>query len=254
MARIWSMRFNLDTFNAAYSVLDDDQEKAQFLTGFSRGLNGAPTKDGATEANSSGFTIGSGMRHEAVLASERGAEFAKRKGTQKEPSGNPKGTLGGASEEDAGLPEGLGLRIKDFPSQDVPVPRLEPVPTTRATRPRKGKPARQPKLEAILGPKGSPDDLAYWKLVGIFGGAKNPAPTQTAQAFVEAILTTPVHSILAKAQNLRDSLSGPQFMPQIQKWLDGQGYLNPDATTAKGPSHRADTDSDWAYPEKVINA
>lgn len=149
-----------------------------------------------------------------------------------------------------------GKEGKESPDQEKPVPRLEPVPPQAPAKSPKAKTASRPKpkLEEILGPKGSPDDAAYWKLVAIFGGAKNPAPTQTAQAFVEAILTTPVHSILAKAQNLRDSLSGPQFMPQLQKWLDGQGYLNPDATADKGPFHRASVDSDWDYPEKVINA
>ncbi|WP_285570012.1 hypothetical protein [Geothrix limicola] len=140
-----------------------------------------------------------------------------------------------------------GKEGKEGPSQEEDVPRLEPL-TRQGPKPKaERQPKPIPKLEAILGPKGSPDDLAYWKLVGIFGAAKNPAPTQTAQAFVNAMMTIPPHSILAKAQNLRDSLSGPQFMPQLQKWLDGQGYLNPDAPSAgMAPSHRRESDEEYA--------
>jgi hypothetical protein len=140
-------------------------------------------------------------------------------------------------------------------SQEGTVTRLEHTPTEQAahrTREKK-RPAKAPSrnLEQILGPHGSDDGNAYWKLVGVFGAAKNPAPTQTAQAFVNAKLKVEVHSILAKAQNLRDSLSDSKYMPQLQKWLDGQGYLNPDAPTrssegSRSPAFRVGLDEEWA--------
>lgn len=239
------MRFNLDTFNAAYSVLDDDQEKAQFLTGFSRGLNGAAARDGAPEAHSSGFLIGSGMRQEAVLASARGAEFAKRKGTQRGPSGDPEGTHGGPSGEGVGLPEGPGLRIKDCPSQEVPVPRLEPVPTRKPRSERKPLKAAS-SLDEMLGELKAP----YWKLVSTFGGpAKNPAPKTTAQLYTSALAEEGITAeiLQAKAEGLKASCSDPKFMPMLRTWLDGQGYLNPDAPSAgSAPAHRRESDEEYA--------
>ncbi len=261
MARTWSMRFNLDDFNASYAALDDDSDKAQFLTGFSRGLNAGSLKDGASEALSCGFSLGHEMRREAEeFRAQAAIHGAKGKGTHGD---TRRGKGEGSLVDGDGEPHTQTTNHKPQSSTHQPpasthpgldqegaVPRLEhtlpggtphrALPKKRTTTAKEPK----PKLEAILGPKGLPDEVAYWKLVGIFGAAKNPAPTQTAQAFVEAMLKVPAHSILAKAQNLRDSLSGPQYMPQLQKWLDGQGYLNPDASMGSGKP-MSDVTSDY---------
>lgn len=248
MARVWSMRFNLDTFNASYAALDDDLEKAQWLTGFSRGLNGGALKDDQPTPMNAAYAIGTSMRVEAEAKSAEGAIHAAKRGkgqaTLREPSRPPEGGLLVPGGDGVGDPEAPGLRIKDqgLPDQEKLVPRAEPVPGEVPKT--KGKP--KPKLEAILGPKGSPDELAYWKLVSIFGGqTKNPAPTETAQAFVDAILKYPCQTILDKAQNLRDAQSDLRYMPMLQKWLDGQGYLNPNTLTGKGPSHRSGVDDEY---------
>ena len=151
------------------------------------------------------------------------------------------------------IPDSLSLDSQQNPDQEGTlygggVPGTGDTPPPREAPPKKRTPAPlKPKLEAILGPKGSPDEVNYWKLVGIFGAAKNPAPTQTAQAFVDALLKVPVHSILAKAQNLKDTLSGPQYMPQLLKWLDGQGYMNPDASVSSGGPMASVTDEYARY-------
>jgi hypothetical protein len=67
---------------------------------------------------------------------------------------------------------------------------------------------------------------------------------------MDVIAKVPINTLLAKARNHRESLSDPQYMPQLQKWLDGQGYLNPDAPTrsAQGrgsPTPRAGLDEEW---------
>jgi len=106
------------------------------------------------------------------------------------------------------------------------------VPTVAKT-PRK---ARTPKassdsLEEILrGGKGTPMWEAYWKLVATFGGQpKNPAPKTTAVLYAAAIVAgAPQERIQAQAQALRNLTSEERFMPQLSKWLEGQGYLTPD--------------------------
>lgn len=247
MARIWSMRFNSDGFNHAYAGLDTDEEKAHFVTGFYRGTNGVPLKDGQPAPMVTGHAFGLKMREDAeaslALAAINGAKKGKGKGTQKAPSREPEGSLEGASMEPGGLGsgslEGPGLRFKDpFQEGTSYLVGTSTPPQAPAKKKPRSEDKPTPKLESILGPADSVDARLYWKLVGIFGSNKNPAPTQTAQAFVDAICKNDVVAILAKAQNLRDSLSGPQYMPQLLKWLEGQGYLNPDATPAKGGAEK----------------
>ena len=63
--RTWKLHLNLDDFNAAYAALDDDHEKAQFLKGFSRGMNAGIARVDSTLAFQSGFDMGQQMRQEA---------------------------------------------------------------------------------------------------------------------------------------------------------------------------------------------
>lgn len=251
MARIWSMRFNLDTFNGAYAALDDDQDKAQFLTGFSRGLNRGALKEGNSEALAQGHLIGSQMREEAEAFSAQavahGAKRWKKEGTHREPTGDPKGMVEGSHEG-----PGLRFKVQGFPGQEktsvLDVPGTGDTPPPREATPKKRTSAPpKPKLDAILGPKGSPDEKAYWELVKVFGGEKNPSATQSAQAFVEAIQVVPVHTILAKAKGLRSSMSDAKYMPQLFKWLDGQGYMNPDASVSSGGPMASVTDEYARY-------
>lgn len=64
-ARCWNLRFNLDIFNAAFASLDTDQERSDFLVGFSRGVNAGKVKDDCSDPMSVGFAIGTEMRGEA---------------------------------------------------------------------------------------------------------------------------------------------------------------------------------------------
>lgn len=64
-ARCWKLQINLDTFNASFAALDTAEEKADFLTGLSRGMNGGKVKDDCSDPMSVGFAVGSDMRQEA---------------------------------------------------------------------------------------------------------------------------------------------------------------------------------------------
>lgn len=73
--RTWNLRLNIDVFNASVAALGDDQERAQFLTGMSCGMNGGCPRPGAPSALLEGFSVGSEMRKEAeaFVASKSGA-------------------------------------------------------------------------------------------------------------------------------------------------------------------------------------
>ena len=76
--------------------------------------------------------------------------------------------------------------------------------------------------------------LAYWAMVDTFGGqSKNYSPVKTATLFVEAVKSHTAELILAKAQGLRASVEDAKFLPQLEKWLEGQGYLNPDSPASR---------------------
>lgn len=77
-------------------------------------------------------------------------------------------------------------------------------------------------LESILGDRFD----SYWSLVKVFGSQKNPAPKTTAKLY--AGIKFDLGEVHRKAENLAASMSDPKFMPQLAKWLEGQGWLNPD--------------------------
>lgn len=71
---------NLDTFNSGYAALDNDQERAEFVSGLYKGMNGGKVKDDCSDPMSVGFAIGEEMRKEAEGFRERSVENgAKRK-------------------------------------------------------------------------------------------------------------------------------------------------------------------------------
>ena len=130
-------------------------------------------------------------------------------------------------------------------------------PAPRPARPRKPDPES---LEAILqGGKGTPTWEAYWALVTVFGGqSKNPAPRTTARLYANAVANgAPPGRIQNRAENLRSATSEVRFMPQLAKWLEGEGYLTPDLPKSNGaangnhtfPAHRSTVDE--AYLEQL---
>lgn len=133
-----------------------------------------------------------------------------------------------------------------------------PVPRKRATK------AKAPEsLEEILGGgKGTPTWEAYWKLVGLFGPGKNPAPKTTAKLYAYAVVAFSPEHIHEKAQALARSVSAPQYLPQLAKWLEGEGYRNPDHTPTphggpdgtRSPQHRAAADAAWTQKLRERNA
>ncbi len=62
---------NLDTFNSGYAALDNDQERAEFVSGLYKGMNGGKIKDDCSDPMSVGFAIGQEMRLEAEGFRER---------------------------------------------------------------------------------------------------------------------------------------------------------------------------------------
>ena len=129
---------------------------------------------------------------------------------------------------------------------------------TKELAPRKAAPVKAVvSLEEILqGGKGTTFWEAYWKLVALFGPAKNPAPKTTAALYMTATVGFHPDHIQEKAEVLCKSTSNRQYLPQLAKWLEGGGYLNPNPTPHTGgqngsrsPQHRAAVDA--AYTDSL---
>ena len=75
--------------------------------------------------------------------------------------------------------------------------------------------------------KGSPLWETYWKLAGMFGPAKNPSPKITAKLYRYATVGFHPDHLQEKALELVKATSDPKFLPQLAKWLEGEGYRNP---------------------------
>ena len=92
-------------------------------------------------------------------------------------------------------------------------------------------------LEGILGGgKGTPTWEAYWKVAGVFGPGKNPAPKTTAALYVKATIEFSHEHMFQKAQAMARTVSEQKYLPQLAKWLEGEGYRNPDQP-APGAQH-----------------
>ena len=65
-ARIWNLRFNLDGFNQAASLLGDDIARGVFMRGMALGMNGGSHPEHAPEEFLSGYLFGLSARKEAL--------------------------------------------------------------------------------------------------------------------------------------------------------------------------------------------
>jgi hypothetical protein len=142
----------------------------------------------------------------------------------------PEGSIGefpivsqGSGREATGIP-GKGMEYGVQEKEMINSPDGESAPAKPSRKAKAPKPDSM-SLDEILGKHKD----AYWALATIFGGQlKNPAPKTTAALYVQALKVVSAEVIQAKAQGLARSNSDIKFMPQLAKWLEGQGYLNPD--------------------------
>lgn len=216
---------NLDEFNALVSSFYSDADRALALQGLTLGCNGGACPDGAPDAFRRACELGSGWRTEAeeyrTGRAENGAKGGRPKskpcGSQMVPTPEPHGNH---NETQSPIPNPL-------PEQ----PKIQPPPKAQ-------KPARKDKtqksLDGILGDHKE----SYWKLVALFGPTKNPAPKTTARLYVNAITAFPPEQILAKAQALVHGTSDPKYLPQLARWLEGEGYRNPDSLPKMAPASK----------------
>jgi hypothetical protein len=237
-ARCWNLRVNLDEFNAACWALTTEEEKALFLCGLLAGMNGAGVNHEVTSRFTKGHAIGKAMRDEAEAYRESKTVIGKL-------GGRPKDNL---------VNQEVNLVVNHQGTQS-PIP--NPIQKTKEkdTVPRKRvtKPKDEVSLEAILDGKGSPLWEAYWKLAGIFGPAKNPSPKTTARLYHLALDGGfKVEHLHEKALELAKATSDPKYLPQLAKWLEGEGYRNPTQTTkgvsseSRSPKHRQAIDAEYA--------
>jgi hypothetical protein len=122
---------------------------------------------------------------------------------------------------------------------------IKTVPRKRVTKPKEVE-----SLDAILDGKGSPLWETYWELAGLFGPSKNPSPKITAKLYRLATQTVESDHIQQKAVELAKATSEQKYLPQLAKWLEGEGYQNPTQIPLTGgtngsrsPKHRAETDA-----------
>lgn len=188
-------------------------------------MNGAEVNHEVTSRFTSGHTIGKAMRDEAEAYRESKAVIGKLGGRPKDKQVN----------------QVVNLVVNHEGTQSpIPNPILKDKKINTAPRKRVTKPKDEVSLEAILGGKGSPLWEAYWKLAGIFGPAKNPSPKATARLYHFALGGGfKVEHIHEKAQELARATSEQKYLPQLAKWLEGEGYRNPDqAQVRSGPIRR----------------
>jgi len=232
-SRTWNLRLNLDSFNAAFAALADDPERSQFLAGLSRGMNGGMTRDGLSFPFQEGFLLGSEMRDEAEALRQANTinglkgGSPSHKGRIESPPGAPIGE--GGMNRSGTL--SLNPLIPETNNQNPQIREPIPPPSKSAGRRKSTSRSEGGSLEEILGGgKGTVNFEAYWRLAGTFGVAKNPAPKTSARLYVEAIgKGATVERIQNRAENLRRANSDEKYMPQLAKWLEGEGYLAPDA-------------------------
>ena len=77
MKRLWSVRINVDGFNAALVGMDTDQERLAFLAGLSAGINGRPDQSRSV-AWSEGWRVGNEGYSEAMAFSDRQREKGRK--------------------------------------------------------------------------------------------------------------------------------------------------------------------------------
>jgi hypothetical protein len=231
--RTWSLTLNLDMFNAALAVQQNDLEHADFVRGFHLGINAGTPRGERSAAFMDGFSVGQTARANTDAYRSMQSTNGKKGGRPKKESGG----LAPVNHRLSGAQAPPKLTVTGYVLKDS-LSKEELTEGTRTRRKsRKQNPTPEP-LEAILGGKGTATFEEYWSLVKVFGAAKNPAPRDTARLFADAVAAGVAPELIqAKAQQLRKAASEAKFMPQLAKWLEGQGYLNPDPTpAAKGTS------------------
>lgn len=67
----------------------------------------------------------------------------------------------------------------------------------------------------------------YWMLAKLFGPNKNYQPMASAPLYLQALQHTTHESIYAQAVRIT-RLTEHKYLPQLIKWLEGQGYMTPD--------------------------
>ena len=67
----------------------------------------------------------------------------------------------------------------------------------------------------------------YWRLANLFGPNKNYQPMQSAPLYLQALQHTTHESIFTQAVRIT-RLTEPKYLPQLTKWLEGQGYMTPE--------------------------
>lgn len=234
-ARCWNLRINLDEFNAACWALTTQEEKSLFLCGLLAGMNGAEVNHEVTSRFTNGHTIGKAMRDEAEAY--RMAKSAI-------------GKLGGRPSDKKVNHEVNLLVNHDGTQSPIPNPILKDEKITTVPRKRVTKPKDEVSLEAILDGKGSPLWEAYWKLAGIFGPAKNPSPKATARLYHLALDGGfKVEHLHEKALELVKATSEQKYLPQLAKWLEGEGYRNP--SQAKSPPKPGSVSTDEVTRDQI---
>jgi len=222
------------------------EDKGSLLNGFLLGCNAGTMPEQCSNLVQTGFKLGSKCREEAEGHSLRMAKGGKasvesrRKslGTT-QPSNNAR-TMLEQRPNQSSIPNLLSTKEKDVPA-----------PRKRVTKHKEPIPVES--LSSIL--QGKED--SYWKLAGLFGPTKNPSPKVTARLYVTAILEFAPDQIHEKALELVKATSEQKYLPQLAKWLEGEGYRNPAQTPqinggtngSRSPKHRAGIDA--AYIEHL---
>ena len=242
---------NLDEFNAACGGAFTESDRSALLGGFQLGCNGGELPEGSSRVVRSGFEVASKWRDEAELYKETSSIGGKRSAEARKlkyGTSNPKGVR---SDFEGGLEEGANQSPIPKPLTKEPITNNPTAPRKRVTKHKES--ASVESLSSILQGKEDP----YWKLAGLFGPTKNPSPKITARLYMAAILEFDPDQIHEKALELVKATSEQKYLPQLAKWLEGEGYRNPTQTPqvnggtngSRSPKHRAGIDA--AYIEHL---
>jgi hypothetical protein len=140
LARVWNLRVNLDLFNAAFAAFPSIEDKAEFVSGYSCGMNSGSLVDGRSVAFQQGFAIGKEMRIEAEAYREMKSVVGKTGGRP------PKD----AQNKPIGLPDGLPIGIPGGEPIGEPYPLtpiLNKITTTTTTPPTVDQSKKLPKAD-----------------------------------------------------------------------------------------------------------
>ncbi len=100
---------NLDAFNADFAALADDDERGQFLSGLSVGMNEGHPRVSAADPFIEGYTLGKSMRDEAEALRNKSTEDGAKGGYWKHKNGNVAPLVPPLSKEQSSPPAGAPL-------------------------------------------------------------------------------------------------------------------------------------------------